>query len=120
MYTIKRWRLHAAGRIILVWAAVCYVLNTDSLGGIVSAFLPLARARGKSTRIGMFPSLPSSFEYDEEVVFFQRATGTRISGKEKLQRSIRQWEDDFRSEVDGGLLEFRVSQNGNNRLYRAS
>ena len=78
------------------------MLNTDSLGGIVSAFLPLARARGKSTRIGMFPSLPSSFEYDEEVVFFQRATGTRISGKEKLQRSIRQWEDDFRSEVDGG------------------
>lgn len=52
--------------------------------------------------VGMLPPLPPSFEYDEEVVFLQRATGTRINGKDKLQRSIRQWEDDFRSEVDGG------------------
>ena len=99
---MKQWRLHASGRIVLVWAVVCYVLNTDILGGIVSAFLPQERARGKSTHIRMFPSLPPSFEYDDEVVFFQRATGSRISGKDNLQKCIRQWEDDFRSEVDVG------------------
>ncbi len=50
----------------------------------------------------MFPPLPSSFLYDEEVVFLQRATQTRISGKNKLEKSIAQWEEDFRYEVDKG------------------
>ena len=56
----------------------------------------------------MFPPLPPSFEYGDEVVFVQRATNTRIVGKDKLERSIEEWEDDFRSEVDGG--EFRSAR----------
>ena len=56
----------------------------------------------KPLALGMFPPLPSSYEYDEEVVFLQRATQTRISGKDKLEKSIAQWEEDFRDEVDKG------------------
>jgi len=49
----------------------------------------------------MLPPLPSTFEYDESVVFFQRATQTRIVGRDSLERSIQHWEHDFRTEVDG-------------------
>jgi hypothetical protein len=52
--------------------------------------------------MGMLPPLPPSFEYDNAVVFFQRATNTRIEGKDTLEESIERWESDFRTEVDGG------------------
>lgn len=58
------------------------------------------RAGSSTTTIGMLPPLPSSFEYDDEVVFFQRATSTRIVGRDQLERSIEQWEGNFRTEVD--------------------
>jgi len=45
----------------------------------------------------MLPPLPSSFEYDDEVVFYQRATGTRSRGRE----SIRRWEKDFQTAIIG-------------------
>ena len=50
--------------------------------------------------IGMLPTPPSSFEYDNDVVFFQRATNTRIVGREQLEHSIKQWDEDFRTEVN--------------------
>jgi len=53
----------------------------------------------------MLPPLPPSFEYDDAVVFFQRATSTRISGRDQLDASLEQWGRDFRTEVndDDGL-----------------
>jgi hypothetical protein len=53
----------------------------------------------------MLPRLPSSFEYDDEVVFYQRATGTRIRGRKQFEQTIKQWTTDFQSAVgdsDGG------------------
>ena len=55
-----------------------------------------------STRVRMLPRLPASYEYDDSVVFYQRSTDTRISGREELERSIRRWETDFEEEVCGG------------------
>jgi len=48
----------------------------------------------------MLPTLPPTYEYDDSVVFFQRATATRIEGRKELERSIQRWEKDFGAEVD--------------------
>lgn len=96
--------------------------SVAATGGGVSAFRPpqpqyqqsQTRAKVSSTTIGMIPPLPSSFEYDDEVVFFQRATSTRIVGRDQLERSIEQWESDFRTEVDGD--DFGIDTNEDDSL----
>ena len=111
---------------------------TAATGGGVSAFRPPQPQRGKlqqvrrgdvdpyeqsqtrakssSTTIAMLPPLPSSFEYDDAVVFFQRATSTRIVGRDQLERSIDQWESDFRTEVDGDGFGIHTNEDESLRL----
>lgn len=118
-----QWQWNRILKNVLVLLVVLHTLTRHD-NGDVSAFRPQEQlGRSKTGRvhpvmdinrchrfrtsreplvIGMFPPLPLSFEYDEEVVFLQRATNMRIAGKDKLERSIYQWEDNFRTEVDEG------------------
>eukprot|EP00535_Pseudo-nitzschia_heimii_P005486 CAMPEP_0197184824 /NCGR_PEP_ID=MMETSP1423-20130617/10666_1 /TAXON_ID=476441 /ORGANISM="Pseudo-nitzschia heimii, Strain UNC1101" /LENGTH=361 /DNA_ID=CAMNT_0042635741 /DNA_START=138 /DNA_END=1220 /DNA_ORIENTATION=+ len=83
--------------------------------GRVSAFQPpqrqrqlvrniLSDGRKPESRAGtafrMLPTPPSSFQYNDDVIFFQRATKTRIVGRDQLELSIKRWEEDFRTEVN--------------------
>lgn len=78
------------------------------------------RTGPSSTTIGMLPPLPSSFEYDDAVVFIQRATSTRIVGRDQLQRCIENWDRDFRSEVSDGNGDFLDETNEESLQLRRS
>ena len=68
-----------------------------------------------ATTVQMLPPLPSSYEYDDAVVFSQRATGTKILGRDRLERSIDQWQRDFDTEV-GVANEFESENKDFTRL----
>ncbi|VEU33609.1 unnamed protein product [Pseudo-nitzschia multistriata] len=66
--------------------------------------------------ISMLPTLPPSYEYDDSVSFFQRATGTRIRGRKELERSVQRWEKDFREAVDDELVRTILNDGGGNGM----
>mmetsp|Transcript_2008 Transcript_2008/g.4352 ORF Transcript_2008/g.4352 Transcript_2008/m.4352 type:complete len:455 (+) Transcript_2008:218-1582(+) len=72
------------------------------------------KARTQVVAISMLPTLPPSYEYDDSVVFFQRATGTRIQGRKELECSIQRWDTDFKEEVDGEIIRNINSNDDNN------
>ena len=67
----------------------------------------------------MLPTLPPSYEYDDSVVFFQRATGTRIQGRKELECSIQRWDNDFKEEVDGEIIRNINSSDDNNNVIQS-
>eukprot|EP00536_Pseudo-nitzschia_multiseries_P012471 jgi/Psemu1/290310/fgenesh1_pg.478_\ len=82
--------------------------NPERVATVSSLFQRKTR-KGRTEAIAMLPTLPHMYEYDDSVVFFQRATGTRVEGRIELERSIQRWEKDFEAEVDD-TVEHRRSQ----------